>query len=172
MNKLPEKLSDLLAVAINDCEVLVNDKNYNFKFDDIYVGYDKKCHICDAGAVLVNSLKLNECYDLPEIPILYKDLKEILNLQDWDISRLLAVDWLRSGSILQALNEIRKDINDENYKKIVYDAVYDEDLNKTILPYELRINLYRFHSYKTTDEKIKHIGLMKELHTVLVENNL
>lgn len=60
--KLPDKLSDLLELAVNDAMSLENSNNYVLNMLDWHSPYVEttgtKCNVCMAGAVMACTLKV------------------------------------------------------------------------------------------------------------------
>ena len=97
---LPDKLSDLIEVALNDLIAVEKSKKYDVNMDEVwYEPVGKKCHVCFAGSVMVNSLGCN--------------LEDEIEPDDFTLSlnsKFRALDFIRDGYVEYALNELRIDI--------------------------------------------------------------
>ncbi len=99
--KLPDKLSELLKLAIKDLLETEKDKRYSVDMDSWHE-YDPRanvCYVCLAGAVITQTIKLDfttQCnlihphYDIPGI--------------ETNIDQLLAINSARLGEINQAIS--------------------------------------------------------------------
>lgn len=60
MNKLPDKKSDLLILALEDYFKIKNDLRYCIDMTDWHIGtsYRTLCTVCLAGAVMAKSLQV------------------------------------------------------------------------------------------------------------------
>ena len=119
-NALPDKLSELLEVAINDLLSLDREK-YTPTWDHWHtppIDPDKgKCAVCLAGAVIAN---LDDTS-----PTSYIDVTEDVTfadnhlIDDADLLRkLLALDELRSGSIARACDTMEIELSLEQTARI------------------------------------------------------
>jgi hypothetical protein len=62
-NKLPDKPSELLMLAMTDLEIIEKNPKYIISMSNWHDPFEAKCSVCHAGAVMANSLKvpINEC---------------------------------------------------------------------------------------------------------------
>jgi hypothetical protein len=91
-NQLPDTLSDLLEIAVDDCQEVERDERYvlyMFNWHRPGVRVDGRCMVCMAGAVMVHRLGLPiECAREPE---------------DFGVAtatKLRAIDSMRTGDSL------------------------------------------------------------------------
>ena len=86
---LPDKLSDLLELALNDLEKTEKDSNYEIWMGGWHIpSYDRvKCNVCLAGAVMAQTL---------EYPLSY-------NATDVYDPKFLALNQVRQGYVTMAL---------------------------------------------------------------------
>lgn len=92
MNRLPDKPSELLLLALTDLEMCENDPRY-----EIYMGNwhapNGRCRVCAAGAVMAKSLGAPP--------------RDIWGPEDFDEDterKLRAIDFFRTGAVWDALN--------------------------------------------------------------------
>lgn len=57
--KLPDKLSDLIELALSDMEKCESDSNYEVDMDQWVLPIKGKCRVCLAGSVLVQTMGLS-----------------------------------------------------------------------------------------------------------------
>ena len=103
VSKLPDKLSDLLRLALADLKACEEDPNYGVSMylwharptaDNI--GFDSsRCHVCLAGAVLAKTLHLDPGVT---IPTLNADAHKTSRLY----AAMVALDRLRTGHVRSA----------------------------------------------------------------------
>lgn len=98
---LPNKLSELLIVALEDLEQIENDPNYDIDMGEWYKpkvrnnsGRDV-CTVCHAGAVMVNSLNLKPSFRMNLHP---DDFTSTIT------NKLMAINAIRIGRMTQALS--------------------------------------------------------------------
>lgn len=99
MDKLPDKPSELLSLALEDLQKCEKDPRYSIDMDvwhegeDMWLGISLPCYVCMAGALMVHELDA----DIHKIllPDTFDDDTEI---------KLLAVDDLRRGHVATALD--------------------------------------------------------------------
>lgn len=98
--KLPDKLSELLTLAINDCKVVAKDKRYHLNMHIWHQplpgdkAHEDTCEVCMAGAVMANTLS---------VPI-----TRTQEPCDHDIktqNKLLAINDMRTGCFGSALDD-------------------------------------------------------------------
>lgn len=93
MNKLPNKPSALIRVALTDIELCRKDPKYDLDMNDWHrPGIDKICYVCLAGSVMAKTLK--SIYDARFEPSRFDH--ETGN-------KLLAIDLFRLGEIVSGL---------------------------------------------------------------------
>jgi hypothetical protein len=95
--KLPNKLSDLLELALKDLATVARSKRYVIDMGDWHYPKDGKCYVCLAGAVLACSGAD------PNF--------ELFPNSSGNREKLLALDLLRTGNIFQAAYYVDKSIN-------------------------------------------------------------
>ena len=103
---LPDKLSDCIKVALNDEQIVFDSPLYQINMEDNYHKYNFKknntyCEVCFAGAVMASTLKQPATLDL--FPGYFND---------HNFYRLIALDYVRTGRIEDALDAIEQE-NDE-----------------------------------------------------------
>jgi hypothetical protein len=115
-----KKLSVAILQALDDLELCMNDVNYIIDFNLFHHPIDpikdqfknivnKKCAVCFAGSIIAKRLKPNE-------------FNEDIRPSDFNKkteNMLLALDQIRSGSIIQALYQLGIYENSENFKNVV-----------------------------------------------------
>lgn len=102
--KLPDKLSDLLELAIKDCMRVSRRKNHALEMGTwLRITDDgKSCSACMAGAVMLCELKETEQKLREERYVCPGDYSD-------DVERkLLAINYLRSGDLQMAVFSINK----------------------------------------------------------------
>ncbi len=121
--RLPEKISDLINMAIDDIEAIEKMENYvidmgtwheTTKFDD---GVEK-CAVCMAGAVMVNTLKAN--YDQTIFPLSYA------GNDPYTAQRLMALNSFRIGDLEGGWNDIHENEDGDN------DCVWPDGLEEDV----------------------------------------
>jgi len=114
MNKLPEKMSELIALAIKDlkaCEKLSEVYEINMEF--WHNPHNNKCKVCLAGAVMAQTLEASPYAFIG--PSEFDDDYEEENIQ----AKLFALDLLRSGETKDAFTELNQETPDKSlYRKI------------------------------------------------------
>lgn len=100
MSKLPDKLSDLILVSIEDMEAC---RAKGIKID--MNTYTTTCSVCQAGAVMINSLgaELGQF----TLPSTYTEHTQ---------NKLRALDEVRSGYIMNALRYLDEDSDELHYR--------------------------------------------------------
>jgi len=99
-NLLPNKLSDCIDVALKDLDAA---KKLGFKVNmkRWYQRRDKTCTVCLAGAVLAREFDLDKHEELGPENAYWDGL-----ISDHDYDRLQALNLVRIGWVLDALNQI------------------------------------------------------------------
>ena len=116
MNKLPDKPSELILVALHDLELCENDENYKIEMYSWHDPQLSRCAVCFAGAVMAKSLDADVSDRLT--PGGYcRDDQEIRH-------KLLALNEFRKGNVHSASYHIDLNIAD------------DTKLDRTINDYE------------------------------------
>lgn len=95
MNTLPDKLSDLIDVALRDLEQVEKDKRYVIDMQAWHSPKGDACHICFAGAVMAGTL--GKAPDWPHSPC------------DFDAAtsaKLDALDAVRCGAFGAAITDL------------------------------------------------------------------
>lgn len=91
---LPDKLSDLIEVALRDLELVENDKRYTVNMDWWHRSGDT-CLVCLAGSVMAKSLDVSP--DRTRYPNDFDDKTE---------AKLGALNWARVGDVDYALHHL------------------------------------------------------------------
>ena len=100
--KLPNKPSALIRIALKDLELCENDGRYCVTMDECWhePTFNGKCNVCLAGSVMAQTLKM------PITRLLFtEDLDEEEN-------KLIALDCFRQGDIDSGLTELSMNISD------------------------------------------------------------
>lgn len=102
MNKLPDKPSELLKVALADYFLVKADPRYTIDLDNWHNPQESgQCKVCLAGSVMAKSFNL--------------DINEPTSPHYLDISigdKLFAIDEFKNGNLREALNFLN--VNNEN----------------------------------------------------------
>jgi hypothetical protein len=93
---LPDKLSDLLELAIDDCRKIKKLKSYKLDMYNFhFMKRDKKCHVCMAGAVMACGLKAKRTQSyMPD------------DFDDDTCSKLEAINEMRVGDFSSASSRL------------------------------------------------------------------
>ena len=117
-NILPDKLSELIMVAVKDARKLDRTKyKPNARIYHAPLVGGGTCRICDAGAVMAGSL--NVTYEASFIGnILLDRFVRAAKIDESDesmaedaIKKLQALDWARSGMYVSAINRLTGNLN-------------------------------------------------------------
>jgi len=94
-HKLPEKLSGVIEIALNDLAQVETDPDYKVDMWDWHVSrrHDDRCHVCLAGGVLAKTFRYPPT----------KTVTPYWILDTHDRVRLVALDELRQGNLAVAL---------------------------------------------------------------------
>ena len=113
---LPDKLSDLIEVALRDLELVENDKRYTVNMDWWHRSnlYDHTCIVCLAGAVMAKSLDVSP--DRTRFPNDFDDKTE---------AKLDALNWARVEDVDYALYHL--DIKASDYSCLDREVVCYSD---------------------------------------------
>lgn len=111
MNKLPNKLWELLEVAIEDLKSVQRRKNVTINMDTwVEVGDDgKTCSSCMAGAVMINSLNMIKDFDFTGMSI-----DPTIDASEDVSNKLLAINFLREGEIQEAMDVMNIEYSNHN----------------------------------------------------------
>lgn len=121
--ELPKKPSKLLRLVLEDISKVRKNPKYVLDMGTWHFFMGGKCHVCFAGAVISQSLKMNGEYDLDPMSF-NSDIRK----------RLYALDSLRLGSIWEA---------------ICLDLGYSQDsFDKSGLPDKINIPVYEKADYR------------------------
>jgi hypothetical protein len=93
---LPDKLSDLIDVALRDLDAFIAEGNIVSMEDRWLTEVGGKCIGCLAGAVMCQSLGLREVY------VVYRDLPEHLH------AKMYALDNLRLGNVTRVFVALKR----------------------------------------------------------------
>lgn len=100
MSKLPDTLSELLSVALDDLEATERDPRYVIDMDDWHCPEAGKCAVCLAGAVMAKTFDADpERYLVPG------------EVTGDDSRELRALDALRGGYVQDAANLLGLDVD-------------------------------------------------------------
>ncbi|MEM6789708.1 MAG: hypothetical protein AAF715_19475 [Myxococcota bacterium] len=90
--KLPEKLSELLRLAVRDAQACEKDPSYTLSMNCWHEQfYDDKCHVCMSGAVMAKTLKASR-----------EGCTWPTDFNETDSRRLTSVDRMRAGFLHRA----------------------------------------------------------------------
>jgi hypothetical protein len=98
-NRLPDKLSDLIELAVADCRKVEADPRYELNMNAWHSGLDdrhSRCAVCMAGAVMAQTLGVP--YEHTSIPE-FCGIGTSMVVED----RLYALDAVRLGNVATAL---------------------------------------------------------------------
>lgn len=90
MNTLPDKLSELIMIAINDLKACEKDPDYVIDMSEWHHPVGDKCHVCLAGAVIAKTCDASRFQR-------HKPENDELG------NKLKALNSIRQGLILQAV---------------------------------------------------------------------
>lgn len=95
MKKLPDKLSDLIVLALHDLALCAKDKRYKIDMNRFHSidGHSGICSICLAGAVMVKSLDVPIHKFIGSMEIIEK------NFKSKDEQKIWALDSIRRGQL-------------------------------------------------------------------------
>ena len=135
MNTLPDKLSELIRVAVWDL-IKTEQMPYLYRINMYawhdYSDLDNKCHVCLAGAVMAQTIGVPHATMLPDDVIM-------LNRDDDDEDKLFALDEIRKGSVGAALSYM------------MMDSPFD-DLIRPVTEYERDSGQFKQDLLKIADE--------------------
>ena len=119
MKTLPNKLSDLLELALSDLEKCHKDKRYKLNMDTWHAknnfNNEKLCRVCMAGAVMAKTLNVG--------------IDEIRNLDSFYFEtrdKIMAIDELRQGLFLSACDSLSIPYKGFSNKDIVPLSLYKD----------------------------------------------
>lgn len=92
--RLPEKMSALLRVAVADARKLAHDPRYKLDMGLFHAQRENRCHVCMAGAVMACTLKSN-----PRSPLTPYNFSGLGG-------RLDSIDSMRTGNFDLTLDDI------------------------------------------------------------------
>ena len=95
MNKLPDRPSELLKLAMTDLELVEKDKRYVIDMNTWHSPYNDKCAVCMAGAVMAKELELPVHIDSHPVHFQY-DLMRKFN----------AINYFRTGNFEYAFRSL------------------------------------------------------------------
>lgn len=129
MGKLPDKLSELIRVALDDLEQVEHDPNYRVDMND-WIRYNKTddvCEVCFAGATMVKTLKLDHTV---QFGLLSPDT----------MRKMESLDWVRCGSVRTAVQRFMDiPFSDYAYYQIEHVSVVDYDLHPDIWRIQMHV---------------------------------
>lgn len=96
-NKLPDKPSELIRLALKDLSKCERSKRYEVDMEKWHSPEAGRCLVCLAGAVMANTLRVS-----PEV----KTTPSRLCISGSGNNKLLALDYFRKGHILCGLESI------------------------------------------------------------------
>lgn len=110
----PERLSDLIRLAVHDIKLVADDKRYeiDMEFFHFKPSAEPVCYVCFAGAVMAKTLQ----FDLDDrLPHLFSAVAPDPNASAW-CDAIEALDAARCGSISNALQFHSKvEVDEEKY---------------------------------------------------------
>ena len=83
MNKLPEKPSELIRLALHDLELCEQNDRYAINMDRWHVPSENKCYVCLAGSVMAKSLNADAWNYLEPYDYIYKIKIKLLVLDEF-----------------------------------------------------------------------------------------
>ncbi len=140
---LPDKLSELILVALEDLEACEADPKYKINMDVWYEPKGKRCHVCFAGAVMANKA--------PKVNLSAGLGPEFFGAEE---DKFLALEEIRRGNFEGAISLL--------YKKHPKEFGLPSDFNETHEP-----GIGRF-SYKRNLPKWKRY--MQDIAGILAED--
>ena len=118
--KLPEKASDLIELALADLAKCEKDSHYNIDMGRFHVPTTSKCLVCFAGAVMAKSLGVSR-----------KESCHPTFFEEWNERRLSALDWFRCGAVVEALRTMGVAVHEHLLALEFKDVCnYEEDREK------------------------------------------
>ena len=109
---LPDKLSALIRVAVEDCKKAEKDPKYTVDMNLwhclLNVGEDKSCHVCMAGAVMAMSLHSDPTHNIAPSDFREGDIGDKLD----------ALDSVRLGNLVEACEVMCIDLTEETKAQI------------------------------------------------------
>lgn len=99
MKALPDKISELLKLAMIDLEKVEADPRYKVDMLEWHTPRENKCEVCLAGSVLAKSLKID-----------FKQRYYGLNLSEKIDDKLETINSLRMGHFYSVLGRIKLDL--------------------------------------------------------------
>lgn len=93
--KLPDKLSDLLELALNDCQIVFTSGRYIENMEYWHHPKGDRCAVCMAGAVMANTLR---------VPI--EESVDPTHMESDTLERLLAINDMRTGEMFNAYERL------------------------------------------------------------------
>lgn len=95
MNKLPDKPSALIRLAMADLEAVERDGRYVVHMETWHIAYENKCSVCLAGAVMAKTLETDS-----------KLTTSPLAMGNDICKKLSALDSFRNGHIAAGLEQM------------------------------------------------------------------
>lgn len=130
MNALPDKLSDLIELALNDLAEVERDPRYSVEMWDWHEKKEDYCSVCLAGAVMAKTLGVP--YGKTSFPDYFANEK---------IERALnAIDRVRIGFVGSALHWLNSEMNEDLVSR----------MNR-----KFRIRLGQFQPYSINSDEFK-----------------
>jgi hypothetical protein len=118
--KLPDKLSELIIVALEDLAKVKNDERYRISLGEWHLPEDGVCSVCFAGAVIAGRC----APDSTKKTIWPDSFGRSIEL------KLEALNDIRLGSLISALRCMDISVPSDVHAAPEIDPVYDEDLNR------------------------------------------
>lgn len=94
---LPDKLSALLELALDDLQKIERDRRYTVHMGCWHLNCGGQCYVCLAGAVMVRELHQPRLESVDPSAFEHSQRRQ-----------LLALDWLRKGYVSYALATLRQ----------------------------------------------------------------
>lgn len=146
MTDLPEKVSDLIRVALADLIKCEGDERYDVNMSFWHTPYtddagEPVCAVCLGGSVLVQTL---------QVPFEAGNSEALAGLSDWNRSRILALNDIRCGALLGAASTA-------GYPSLALVRKIQFDFSHKFCPYE--VNATKFKAYLThVADELEKIG--------------
>ena len=151
LKKLPDTLHGLLSTAINDMEAAVKSGRYEFNMKTWYYSRNIKCEICMAGAVIADSVNINEIVHIKPSDF---DKRSENKLRAIDCLRTVSLGnaylhlhgkWLDNNEIAESLDEYKESL------KRMYSGAFIENVIAAPQAY--------LHFYRGMAKKLKELNI-------------
>lgn len=115
MNKLPDKPSELIRLAISDLNKVKKDGHRINMNVYLHAYVDQKCMMCLAGSVMYNTLELRPIKSIDPLCLHPKDASKLIALNEFRIG------YVKSGCLLMGIKTSIKDIHTIKYSEDTHD---------------------------------------------------